>query len=71
MPPHSWPRPKVQDGNDLIARSQFTEEKSMIPNQNTHPDREDVLFTMNKTHPFGLAAFRAIVLVISFIVQGC
>ena len=43
----------------------------MIPNQNRHPDREDVLFTMNKTHPFGLAAFKAIVLVISVIVQGC
>lgn len=71
MPPHSWPRPKVQDGNDLITRSQFTEEKSMIPNQNRHPDREDALFTMNKTHPFGLAAFRGIVLAISFIVQCC
>ena len=38
----------------------------MIPNKNRHPDREDILFTTDKTHLFGLAAFRDIVLTIFF-----
>lgn len=39
----------------------------MIPNKNRHPDREDGLFTMDKTHPSGLAASRGTVLTVSFI----